>query len=143
MSKDVGELARFVLSRSDHTHPKENDQRKHRRSSAALECAARLAKAVFDLIQIAAPEIRLELLRGVPSYDGRLAIAYKSTWDVRKLAVQRMRGQHSRSHAHRIGPDVWDSAKRLRPDLKVPEHLGSARLPRTLNGWVEDILRDV
>lgn len=141
MSDDIKNLALFVLSCSDHTRPKEKDTRKHRDCPAALEYAARLATAISDLIRASPPETRLGLLRRVPSDDGLLAIAYKSTWKVRKLAVQRMRGEHSRKHAYRIGSDIWASVKRLSPDLKVPECFGSVRLPRTLDGWIEDILR--
>jgi hypothetical protein len=142
MSDDIQNLAEFVLSRSDHTRPKEKDTRRHRDSPAAIEYAARLAIAISGLIQASPPETRLGLLRRVPSNDGLLAIAYKSTWNVRKLAVQRMRGQQSQNNAYHIGPNIWDSVKLLSPDLKIPEYFGSVRQPRTLGGWIEGILRE-
>jgi hypothetical protein len=141
MSDDIQNLAKFVLSRGDHTRPKEKDTKKHRNSPAAIEYAARLAIAISGLIQASPPETRLGLLRRVPSNDGLLAIAYRSTWNVRKLAVQRIRGEQSQNHAYHIGPNIWDSVKRLSPDLKIPGYFGAVRLPRTLDGWIEETLR--
>jgi hypothetical protein len=78
----------------------------------------------------------------MPHYNVLLALAYKATREERKAASQRQNAQRARTPTFPIGPIIWDSVRRLRPDLTIPEEVITAtRLPRTLAGAIEDRLR--
>lgn len=138
----VDQLAQFIIERPLITRPGQYAHEKHLASPAAVKYAAQLSEALTNLLNDQPAETRLDFLRRMPSYDGLLAMAYDSYRYERKREAQRDRGNRSPKTSYRVGSEIWDTVKRQMPGLAVPAAFTAVRLPRTVDGFVEDILRE-